>query len=62
VGALRCDALPIHFDQQRWQEHFLGQWPPHTPGHRSYFGRITRGTHLRPDQAARGGVLLVAGR
>jgi hypothetical protein len=62
VGALRCDALPVHFDQQRWQERFLAQWPPGTPGHHSYFGRISGGTHLRLEQAARGGVRLTAGR
>jgi hypothetical protein len=28
--------------------------------HRSYFGRITGGTHLRLVQAARGGVQLTA--
>jgi hypothetical protein len=58
VGALRCDALPVRFDQQRWQQRFLAQWPPGSPGHRSYFGRITGGTHLRLVQAARGGVQL----
>ena len=62
VGALRCDALPVHFDQQRWQERFLAQWPPGSPGHRSYFGRISGGTHLRLGQAARGGMRLTAGR
>jgi hypothetical protein len=62
VGALRCDALPVHFDHQRWQERFLDQWPPGSPGHRSYFTRITGGTHLRLGQAARGGVRLAAGR
>jgi hypothetical protein len=60
VGALRCDALPVRFDHQRWQQRFLAQWPPGSPGHRSYFGRITGGTHLRLVQAARGGVQLTA--
>jgi len=60
VGALRCDALPVRFDQQRWQQRFLAQWPPSSPGHRSYFGRITGGTDLRLVQAARGGVQLTA--
>jgi hypothetical protein len=59
VGALRYDALPIRFDQQRWQRRYLAQWP-RSPGHRSYFGRITGGTHLRLVQAARGGVQLTA--
>lgn len=32
------------------------------PGHRSYFARVTRGTPLRLEQAARGGVKLTATR
>jgi hypothetical protein len=58
VGGLRGDALPVRFDHARWTERFLAQWPPGSPGHRSYFTRITRGTHLRPRQAARVGVRL----
>jgi hypothetical protein len=58
VGGLRGDALPVRFDHARWKERFLAQWPPGSPGHRSYFTRITRGTHLRPRQAARAGVRL----
>jgi hypothetical protein len=58
VGALRCDAVPLHFDHDRWTERFLAQWPPGSPGHHSYFTRLTRGTHLRPRQAARAGVML----
>jgi hypothetical protein len=58
VGALRCDALPVPFDPARWKERFLAQWPPGSPGHRAYFGRITGGTHLRLEQAARAGVTL----
>jgi hypothetical protein len=60
IRALRCDALPVRFDHQRWQKRFLAQWPPGSPGHRSYFGRITGGTHLRLVQAARRGVQLTA--
>jgi hypothetical protein len=62
LGGLRGDALPVRFDPSRWTERFLAQWPPGSPGHRSYFTRITRGTHLRLEQAARGGVRLSAGR
>ena len=58
VGRLRCDALPVRFDLARWTARFLAQWSPGSPGHRAYFGRITSGTHLRPEQAARGGVEL----
>jgi hypothetical protein len=56
VGPLRCDALPVRFDLARWMARFLAQWPPGSPGHRAYFGRITGGTHLRLEQAARGGI------
>jgi len=55
-GALRCDAIPIRFDPAGWLARFLAQWPPGSPGHRSYFQRITGGTSLRPEQAARGQV------
>jgi hypothetical protein len=61
IGTLRCDALPVRFGLHQWRARFLAQWPPGSPGHRSYFSRITRGTHLRLDQAARGGVRLTAG-
>jgi hypothetical protein len=61
VGALRCDALPVRFDLDQWRARFLAQWPPGSPGHRSYFTRITGGTHLRLDQAARDGVRLMPG-
>jgi hypothetical protein len=42
------------------KEHFLAQWPPGSPGHHSYFTRVTRGAHLRLQQAARDGVQLAA--
>ena len=61
VGSLRCDALAVRFDLEAWTARFLAQWPPGSPGHRSYFTRITGGTHLRLEQAARGGVQLTAG-
>jgi hypothetical protein len=56
VGALRCDAVALRFDLDRWRARFLAQWPPGSPGHRSYLTRLTRGTHLRLQQAARAGV------
>jgi hypothetical protein len=60
IGRLRCDAVPVAFDPGGWKERFLTQWPPGSPGHRSYFTRVTRGTHLQLHQAARGGVELTA--
>jgi hypothetical protein len=58
LGSLRCDALPVDFDVRWWRERFLAQWPPGSPGHRSYLARLTGGTHLRLHQAARAGVTL----
>jgi hypothetical protein len=60
IGALRCDAVALRFDLGEWRRRFLAQWPPGSPGHRSYFTRLTRGTRLRPQQAARAGVPLTA--
>jgi hypothetical protein len=60
VGALRCDAVALRFDLGGWKARFLAQWPPGSPGHRSYFTRLTSGTHLRLPQAARTGVQLTA--
>jgi hypothetical protein len=60
VGGVRCDALPVRFDGSRWLVRFLAQWPPGTPGHDAYLARVTGGTPLRPEQAARDGVTLLA--
>jgi hypothetical protein len=62
VGALRCDAVALRFDLGEWKARFLAQWPPGSPGHRSYVTRLTRGTHLRLQQAARAGVQLTTAR
>ncbi len=62
VGPLRCDAVPVDFDLDRWTERFLAQWPPRSPGHDAYFARITRGTNHRLEQAARGNVTMLADR
>jgi hypothetical protein len=61
IGTLRCDALPVAFDPEAWTARFLAQWPPGSPGHRSYFTRITCGTHLQARQAARVGIRLTGG-
>jgi Calcineurin-like phosphoesterase superfamily domain len=58
VGPLRCDAMPVDFDLDRWTARFLAQWPRGSPGHDAYLARITRGTQLRLQQAARGHVNL----
>jgi hypothetical protein len=61
LTGLRFDALPVSYDAGQWAAEFLGTWPPGTPGHRGYHSRITSGTWLRIEQAARGGVRLAGG-
>jgi hypothetical protein len=58
IGAVRCDAVPVPFDLDWWRRRFLTHWPPGSPGYQAYVTRITGGTWLRPEQAARGNVTL----
>ncbi|NMI00341.1 metallophosphoesterase family protein [Pseudonocardia acidicola] len=58
LDGLRFDALPVRYDTGRWAAEFLATWPPGTAGHRAYHSRITDGTWLRMQHAARGGVRL----
>lgn len=43
LDSLFVDALPVRYDDQAWQKQFLANWPPTTPAHESYFGRIIHG-------------------
>ena len=45
VGGVMIDALAIHYDNSRWQEAFLTNWPPGSPAWMSYFNRIANGPH-----------------
>jgi hypothetical protein len=56
--ALRCSGAAVR--PRRVEGTLPGPMPPGGPGHRSYFTRLTRGTHLRLPQAARTGVQLTA--
>jgi hypothetical protein len=60
LPGLRFDALPVYYDHERWSAEFLDAWPPGTPGYHGYHSRITDGTWLQPEQAARGQVDLRA--
>jgi hypothetical protein len=51
LGALHVDEVAIHYDAALWQERFLASWPPGTPAHASYFGRITQGPRFTADLA-----------
>ena len=41
--AVHIDALPIHYDHDRWMDVFLSDWPPGSPAHDSYYQRIVAG-------------------
>lgn len=60
VGSVRCDALPVPFDAARWTARFVEQWPRGSAGYLAYHQRISNGTTLRLEQAARGAVRLTA--
>jgi hypothetical protein len=49
IAETYVDALPVDYDQVRWQKQFLGNWPPASAAHLSYFSRITEG----PDHLVR---------
>ena len=50
-GPLFLDALALHYDTANWQAQFLAQWPPGSPAHLSYWGRIQHGPQFTPSQA-----------
>lgn len=43
---VRLEAIPLHYDSDAWLERFKSAWPPGSPAHASYFGRLAGGpTH-----------------
>jgi hypothetical protein len=46
------EALPVHYDQQRWLQEFVTIWPPGSPAHESYFGRLIDGPAFSLNEAA----------
>jgi hypothetical protein len=56
LGGVRCDALPIPYDHERWLRRFEADWPPGSPAHVSYHARIAEGPDYALGQAVRGTV------
>jgi hypothetical protein len=56
IGEVQVDALPVAYDVAAWNRDFVASWPPGSPAHASYFGRLTRGPDYRLDAAVRHGV------
>lgn len=51
VGEVHVGLLPLAYDAPRCLAEFEAQWPPGSPAHQSYFGRITRGPAYTQAQA-----------
>lgn len=60
IGEVCIDALPLHYDQARWQREFLANWPEGSPAHVSYFRRIAAGPPYDIVKAAQLSVSLAA--
>jgi len=50
---LYVSAVALDYDDARWQERFLTDWPPGSAAHASYFERIARGPNFTLQQAYR---------
>ena len=53
MNDVHIDALPVHYDHNRWLTAFLANWPPLSPAHTSYHHRITRGPAYQIGEAVR---------
>ncbi|HET9662956.1 MAG TPA: hypothetical protein VFP00_01925 [Burkholderiales bacterium] len=53
LGNVVIEALPLHYDHERWSSDFLGNWPAGTPAYQSYFRRITQGPRYELNEAVR---------
>ena len=52
LRGVHVDAIAVHYDQARWTETFLANWPPGSPGHESYFRRMILGPRYALATAA----------
>jgi hypothetical protein len=51
TGDVFIDALPIHYDRERWLAQFERNWPPGSDAWASYADRIRKGPDWLPEQA-----------
>ena len=51
VEGVYIDALPVHYDDLRFQKKFLSSWAEGSPAHHSYFQRIAQGPNYAPPHA-----------
>jgi len=48
IGAVRIEALALHYDAQAFQRWFLESWPQDSPAYASYYRRIVNGPQAGP--------------
>lgn len=60
LDSVCIEALPVRYDQARWRQAFLANWPEGSPAHASYYRRITAGPVYDMAKAARLSVSLAA--
>ena len=53
IDNIYLEALPVDYDEGRWQRKFLANWPAGSPAHASYYRRITQGPAYDIGQAVR---------
>jgi len=56
IDGVHVDALAVHYDHGQWLREFLANWPEHSPGHQSYFHRISHGPRYGLNRAMRTGI------
>lgn len=53
AGNTYVEALPVHYDAERFEREFLSNWPAGSPAHASYHDRVMRGPNYEARQAIR---------
>jgi hypothetical protein len=53
LNDVHIDALPVHYDYDRWLTDFLANWPPLSHAHTSYHRRISHGPVYQINDAVR---------
>lgn len=43
IGGVHVDAIPLHYDNTKFEQTFLQNWPPGSTAHHSYFKRLCEG-------------------
>jgi len=53
IGSVYAQALPVHYDHERFLRAFESCWTADSPAHLAYFRRIVDGPNYHLDRALR---------